>query len=228
MRYVLMIVAFAELVFSLIVGIYGMQSVMIVGFLGFVVTMFIANVDRIVEVKATATGFEARTRDIIEEAKVSVKEIQTLAKIVAEITLSLVKRTGRMGGYSDEEEDNIKNSIIGILKQLKIRDHDQEKILEEWHRYTIFDYAHCIIGGIRTPLHLPPEHIKLWKTLHDSGIFHVPSPEEIENFIITVGYCTDEAKELIEDYKYYINNKAHRRPDVWKEREHWDVLKCRG
>ena len=77
-------------------------------FLGCLIT---ANLDRISEFRASTGGVEAKTREVRARAENTLSELQLLARTVAEVTLSLVKRSGRLGGYSDQEEEKIKRQI---------------------------------------------------------------------------------------------------------------------
>jgi len=40
-----------------------------------------------------------------------------------------------------------------------------------------------------------------------------------------VGGSVAAARELIEDYRYYVRHLAHRRSDVWCKRRNWAHLK---
>jgi hypothetical protein len=47
------------------------------------------------------------------------------------------------------------------------------------------------------------------------------TPDQLKQLFTGLDCYNDEVKELIEDYAYYIKNKSHRRPEIWKNREHW-------
>jgi len=90
---------------------------------GFVALLVAANLDRISEFKASKSGFEARTREVrevIAEAKSTVSELQLLARNIGELTLSLVKRSGRFGGYNEDEKEKIKSSVLDVLRKVGI------------------------------------------------------------------------------------------------------------
>lgn len=72
--------------------------------------LFFANLDHIKRVKVDKSGFEAETREVIREARSTIKELQDLSKIMAHISLGLLKREGRFGGgYSYDEKENLKD-----------------------------------------------------------------------------------------------------------------------
>lgn len=206
-------------------GIGGKTAVLTVGFLSFAALLFAANLDRISEFKASGAGIEAKTREVLHRAEVTLNELQTLAKQVGAVTLSLVKRNGRLGGYSDAEEAEIKSSVLSVLKQVGIQESEFPQILSEWHKFTDFDYAHYILGGSTIPDDATPEALKEWKDLRSGGINKIPTPDEIELFLESHGYITPELKERINDYEHYLQIRAHRRPEDWEQRNNWGRLK---
>lgn len=78
------------------------------------VLLIMANLDQIAEFKASGAGIEARTRDVLARAQNTQNELQRLSKRVASISLSLVKRSGRLGGYSENEQEQIKSSVLTV------------------------------------------------------------------------------------------------------------------
>ena len=78
------------------------------------------NLDRISEFKASSKGIEARTRDVVARAETAIAELRLLAVQIAELTLSLLKRSGRMGGYTDDEETAFKDSVLGVLTKIGV------------------------------------------------------------------------------------------------------------
>ena len=216
--------AFIVLAVAIGAGFSRINAVLIVGFLAFIFIMFINNLDRISEIKANGKGFEAKTREVIEEAKITIKEMQNMVKLISTTELSLVMRTGRWGGYSDEEKEILKDNVLDILTQLNISKEEQEIVLVEWHKWIIFDYVNYILGGPTIPSGVSKYVINQWKQLRRRGINDKPTPDELTAFLQSSNCLTDKRKDLIEDYKYFIKYKKHRRPDEWHNRANWGVL----
>lgn len=74
-----------------------------------------------------------------------------LAYNFGELTLSLVKRSGRICGYEDSEQEQIKKTVIEVLKKVGIPESEFPKLLREWNRFIEFDYSRAILGGHRIP-----------------------------------------------------------------------------
>ena len=187
-------------------------------------SLVFANLDRIKRFKVDKSGFEAETREIVKEARNTIKELQDLSKIMATITLGLVKRTGRWGGgYSYEEKEDLRDSVLNILLQIGVSDEECEEIITgtKWHQYVELDYVHHLLGGSHIPSSLPEEKIGEWKQLRKRGLNNLPSPEELTRFLEQCELLNPNMKELIEDYEHYIRFREQRRPSVWKDRGNW-------
>lgn len=225
MKWFLTIFGIITLFAGLIVGLYGHYRVMFVAFSAFVGLLIAANLDRIKSFRATRSGVEAETREIIAEAKSAITELQLLARNIGELTLSLVKRSGRFGGYDEDEKENIKFSVLDVLRKIGIPESEFPSILSEWNRFTEFDYAHAILGGSRIPEGVDNLALMEWKTLREGGIDKIPSPETIHAFIDKHNLMNQEIDEYLKDYEYFRTHKKHRRPEVWRKKRYWGHLK---
>lgn len=163
----------------------------------------------------------AKLRKQVEEAEQVITAIRALATQVASTTLSLVKRSGRLGGYDDEEEEAIRIEVHDLLKQLGVGESEVNDTLNEWHRFTELDYSLFTLGGTQVPKDLPQEHQPRWKELRSGGVKKIPLPEELKEFFEQAGMLTSEREELIKDYEFYLKNRKHRRPDHWGKRREW-------
>lgn len=187
--------------------------------------MLVAHLDRIESFKLSTKSIEARTRDVIAKAESTLSELQILAQYVAEISLSLVKRQGRLGGYEDGEENQIKDNILSILQKIGINNNSIPQVLKEWNHIIEFDYSHFILGGSVIPDTQVQDKITRWKTLRAGGFANVPSPEGIRQFLAETGLTNEGIEDYLLDYEYFRQHRRHRRPDVWRERNKWGRLR---
>ena len=224
MKWFLVICAIGFLAAGMALGHLGDTMLLIFGFVGFVALLVTANLDRISQFKASRSGIEAHTREIVARAETAVSELQLLAVHVAELSLSLVKRQGRWGGYKDEELEQIRSSVFDVLTKLAIPEAKTEHVLDEWHRIVEFDYTHHILGGARIPDKVTPEVLAEWKQLRAGGFAAYPLPQGLREFLAKNRYLTPELEEYLKDYEHYKMHRTHRRPAVWKERERWGYL----
>ncbi len=224
MHVFLSIIAILVLIGGLTAGFFGDHWVMVMAFFGFVGCLLAANLDRISEFKASRSGVEAKTREVVARAENTLRELQLLARRVSELSLSLVMRSGRLGGYSDEEQSRIKNDLISVLREIKVSEGDIQGVLVEWHRFVEFDYAHFILGGSTVPTKTDPITMAAWKSLREGGISNIPTPETLERFLSDFGFLSPEKKEQLNDYVHYSTHRVHRRPEAWAARQSWGRL----
>ena len=224
MKWFLSISAIAALTAGITLGFMGDKSVLWACFMASGALLFVANLDRIEAIKASPSGFEAKTRDLITRAEHTLSELQLLAKLVSEMTLSLVKRQGRWGGYEDTEQERVKEIVLNVLTKIGVDTSSFPELLKEWHMITEFDYAHAILGGSHTPTTDSSETMAKWKSLRN-GFEKIPSATEIGKFLNESNLTNEGVEEYLVDYEHYQRTRTHRRPDVWKNRENWGSLK---
>ena len=183
------------------------------------------NLDRVEEFRIGKEGLATKTRELtetIKEAKSTINELQLLAVLLAKTTLSSVQMAGRMGGFQDDKKEAIKNETIDVLRKIGVSEDQIAEALSDWYPYVEFDYASSILGGSYILQDVPPEHRAAQeKLIKRVGIAGRPTPDQIAEFFKNAGILTEQRKELIEDYRHYVQHREHRRPDVWKNRADW-------
>jgi hypothetical protein len=199
------------------------SGVALVGFVGLLIT---ANLDRLAEFKASKSGIEAKTREIFARAEVTIDQLQSLAKTVATLSLSLVQRSGRFGGYSDDEQKQIHDETVNVLRRIGVTQSDLDAVLYDWHRMVEFDYAYFILGAHTVPDGLDAAAGSEWTELRSGGVAKTASPLDVQRFLEKYALLSESMRELVEDYQYYCTNKTHRRPEVWRNRAKWGRLSC--
>jgi len=224
MRVFLSIAGVLIFVGGLAAGYLEHPQVLWVSCVGFVGCLIAANLDRISEFTASTRGVTARTREVITRAESAVTQLQSLAAVVAEVTLSLVKRSGRLGGYTDVEEESIRDRVSAILENVSVPRHEWPRIFKEWRRITEFDYVHYIIGGNMIPNVGEGAAMEEWKALRAGGIGKVVTPDEVREYLTKHAFMTPERETYLEDYEHYRQHGEHRRPSVWRQREEWGRL----
>ncbi len=229
MRWFLTITGIVILVAALVAGFYGAPTWLMTIALGGLIAMLIAaNLNLFSRFKVSESGIEAEMREarqVITRAESTLSELQLLARNIGELTLSLVKRSGRWGGYNDGEQEKMKTSVLQVLKKVGVPETEFPRILSEWNKFTEFDYAHAILGGSIVPHTTNDALMRDWKSLREAGIVKIATPQDIRNFFMMYNLMTPTLEEYLKDYEHFVATKEHRRPDVWADREHWGRLK---
>lgn len=207
------------------VGWIGKDTLVVPSFLVALVCIALANLDRFKSFKAA--GVEAVLRD----AQVAVQESRDLALLVAQMLLSLVKRTGRIGSFSPAQEKEFEEAVDRILTQFNVTGAERREIFKDWDMFIKADYVFGILGGSTLPQFQSDGGVggAAWEALRQrAGQADFPAPEELTQFLERYGFLAAERKELIEDYSYFLKHLKHRRPEVWERRKEWDAPLGKG
>jgi len=186
---------------------------------------------KLAAVKFNKEGFEAtmaEVREAAQGAEKATKEVKEFMKITAAAVLGLVKRTGRGGGYSYDDKEQIRREYLTNLREMGMSLVEITEIDKKsgWHELIAVDYVGHILGGrfFREIWWAIPE---AWQEalglLNRSGP-NLATPDELREFLAKHHKLTDESRELIEDYRYYRERHEQRRPHVWAKRDEWYKL----
>ena len=118
MKWFLSIIAVLALAAGMGFGYLGHNGLLVAALVAALAFLVAANLDRISEFKASKGGIEAKTREVVARAETAVEELRILAEQLGQLSLSLVKRQGRLGGYSDDEQQSIQASILDVLRKV--------------------------------------------------------------------------------------------------------------
>lgn len=172
----------------------------------------VANLDRFSELSAGAGGVRVLIRDV--EKKVA--ELNRVAALAAKAALALVQRSGRMGGFDDDEKAAFLNEATMLLRDAGHSDAEIEEMLEpNWHKFVRFDYVGGILGQSMVPRdsELTPE----WRRLYKFG--YEPSPDEVRALLERAGKFDGLRRQLFEEWCFYRERGFHRDPSIWHRRE---------
>ncbi len=205
-------------------GFESLSLAMTFAFLGGLAFLFFGHLDRISEFRADKSGFEAKTRKLdrtVSNAQEAIKELRSLAKIVGHVTLSLAVRSGRFGGYSVEEVESLKRSILSVYDELGLGEGEKAEALGDYHRFTRFDYVYSILGDSSGTMYFPDELHAERRTLIELSEDPKCTPETLRNFLEKAGKLSREVIELIGDYEHFCNTGEHRRTELFLMRREW-------
>lgn len=173
---------------------------------------------------------------IAEKAKDEIREIQhDTAILLSTLAMDLYQGARRLGGYPPERKEFAKEQIQSVLKSVNVPSDTIEDLFEKnWHSYIIFDYSRYALNGNRHPSEFvenqqtrspgDQEALTEWNNLRKGrSIKHPLSPEEIESFWKRHNCLTPARQSIIDDYKYYLQHKRHKRPDLFHN-EYMGVL----
>lgn len=178
---------------------------------------FVGFVDRIESIRASGSGFEARTRDVVQRAEAALSEIQQVTSLLATVLVEVIDSAGRYGGATTPaERDDRKEKLRELLRSIGLSEGDAHAaILQGERAWVLFDYA----NAVRRPIGKgTPAEEAFWGALNN----------RLENLSTAalreiIGDDSGAAWRLalLEDYDHYRTTGFHRRPEIWHQRGLW-------
>lgn len=183
------------------------------------ICFFFGFLDRLSEFSFSLTGgLQAKTRELFNDAKNTLDHLKVIGKMLSMELLRIVHAEGRWGGgLSRSAKQDMKEGIANSLREIGLDESDVKEILEVEYPFTCFDYSSYVTNRISKEL--TQEQRLAWNEFFDhnkrKGIGYEALPDELEQFLSSQNLLNDEIKDRLEDYRYYRENKSHRRPDKW-------------
>lgn len=180
---------------------------------------FKANIDASKALK-TANAAAEQTQAIADQ-------LQNITCTVAKVNLTDLMAANFFGGTTLKTRLDLHDQIITSLKKLNIPENKIKDADEMWAKGVgvIYHDAICnALEGRTTPSEInvkaSPELRKTSEELRSMLNFsqwQVPSPNDMEVFIEKKGFMNDTVKELIADYRYFLETGNIRRRDVFEK-----------
>ncbi len=185
--------------------------------------LFFARPERYKEVELGLKGLKASTREaerVVDEARATLAQLQMLARVVSRTALTLMISSGRAGtGYGPRQAEDDKESMLQVLQSLRFNDADLDAIMAPWHAWVTFDYRQWALDGRYLSQDLPKELCQRFWSLCTAPPETLVPPDEIERILRETGMLNEaEFRDRLEDYRYYVKNRTHRRPELWFKR----------
>ena len=215
------------LIYALWAGYTDKVEVMAISALLVFGLLFFANIEKFSYFTAGLKGFSAKTRKVIDEAKAVSTEIKQLAKVLVENQISSLIHHMRVSSIGESEKENIKDELLDRLRSIDIPEDEVQETLGDWYKYMIRDYSQAIIGeggSEAAAKEISQECYEEYKEFLKRTIENPVTPDELEQFFGKFKILTPDKKEQIEDYRYYLKEKKHRRPDEWEKHEYWKLV----
>jgi len=184
------------------------------------VCLVAARFDDIVKFKFSKDGLEGEMREVIDEARATVGQLGMLGEQLSKVILWSMQGSGRYGGMSTASQQQMRETVVSTLKKLGVNDARIADVVSVEYPFIDFDYSYFVTRGLGG--NLQEEDRQKWNAFFSSekrkGIGYEASPDELEELLGSLNLLTDDVKERLEDYRHFLKNRTHRRPDVWNNR----------
>ena len=197
---------------------YGHESTGWAVILTGVITMLATRFDEISEI--SVGPLTAKLKAKIQEADAILAKLRSLSLVNGRILISLLVKSGRWQPFTDDEKDEMIAAIGKLLRDQGVAENEILAAEDVIHKVVRLDYSHFVLSN-KIPNGLSQEFIAEWTELLHKDFDNTPSPEEIESFLKKANILTPLRQEILEDYKYYVIHKKHRRPEKWANRKDW-------
>lgn len=171
---------------------------------------------------------QSATVDLIaKDAASTVDHLQNIACTTARATLTDLMAANFMGGTTLKNRLDLHDQIIDRLREIGISEDKIKEADKMWSKGIGVIYhrgIRCALEGRTSPnqvnVNASPELRKAsdeFQKMQDFEQWEVPSPNEMESFIEEKGFMNDTVRELINDYRYFLETGDIRRRDVFEQ-----------
>jgi hypothetical protein len=166
------------------------------------------------------------TKERIDASKI-VDQLQSVSLTTAKATLTDLMAANFVAGTTLKTRLDLHDQIIANLKKIGIPENKIKDADEMWTKGVGIIYhrgIHDALEGRTEPSKVntkaSPELRKAleeFQKMLDFEQWKTPSPDEIESFIKEKGFMNDTVKELIGDYRYFLETRDIRRRNVFEQ-----------
>lgn len=185
--------------------------------LGTFISLVAARFDDLAKFKLSKDGLEGEMRQVIDEAKATLEQLHSVAETQSRMILWSMQAHGRWSGLNLQDQNQMRDAVVSNLKALRLPEAKIEHVLSVEYPYIDHDYATYVARGLNHGL--KEDKLKAWNEFYSpdvrKGIGYQPTPDELEKFLASLNLISDEVKERLEDYRYFLKTRKHRRPEEW-------------
>lgn len=176
----------------------------------------LGNMNQLESFKAGTTGIEAKTREVVREARETINELHTLAEEVVAVLVDEIDGSGRWGGgHTAGEKDARKASLRATLQRIGLPDARVDAAFASERKWALTDYA---VGALNMLKDRPDELIEFDKAHRDDRT--AIDPAALRPLLLRAG-AEPWRVALVDDFEHYQRTGKHRRPHIWRDRGRW-------
>jgi hypothetical protein len=173
------------------------------------------NPDRFDTVKFSLGGVEAKAREVIRQAEVTIDQLQRLSTALAEGSLNELAFSGQVFvGMSASEKFRVRDQIIARLHEIGVKPDDILQAQQGW----IYFYCDILEQQIERAVikNLPNVDAKneFDKLAKENGKGGLPSPDALRKWVAAKAVSDPELNELLQNYESVWTTGAAPNPDL--------------
>lgn len=195
---------------AMILGLLGKPTEMGLYIVAGGIALAFANIDKIQRFKGA--GFEAEMRKAVEEAYATTESLKSIAKPLILSTLSNLIYSGRWGGMNSDRKHAIKKEMDQLASSMGIFDQDIRAESEKFFAWHAIDHVNHLKNAVHKTAPLNEAENSALNEMVDRGTDKFPSLATLREFVASLSLEQQAtAQPYLEDYEYYLQNRAVRR-----------------
>jgi hypothetical protein len=165
--------------------------------------------ERFKKLSFSFTGIETQARDVIQQAQITVDQLQKLAAVLAEGSLDELAFSGtKYPGISTREKFRIRDQVIERLQALGVK---PDTILEAQHIWILL-YCSILEGQIDEALVEAFPNTDLgFQVIRENGL---PAPDALRKWVTSKGVNNPKVTERLDEYERVWTTGAIHNPDL--------------
>ena len=217
MKFFFSIISIGMLLAGIFLGYTGQTAVPITLVTGAVILLMLAKMEQLTEVTAGVFSARSRIEQVIRDAKITLEQIQDLACEIVNASLIQMRCIGVIDGMPIVMYDEACTNLISSVERLNV---SEEKI-NVLIRDELFKKVLCqYIGYIESEIfnnNGEDVHKKFMNNINSiKDKYGSIQYKDLKRIIDEVNCNSEIISELIDQYKFYIENMKHRRTEKWK------------
>lgn len=209
----LAVIFFVVAIYSILVD-KSLRAAMIAGAFAVFCTL-IGNTDRFDTFKFSYNGVEAKARAVIQQAEVTIDQLQRLSTALAEGSLNELAFSGQIFiGMQASEKFKIRDQIIARLHDIGVKSDDILRTQQMW----IYFYCDILEQQIEGEVikNLPDVNGKseLARLANENGKDGLPQPEVLRKWVAAKALSETRLNELPQNYESVWTTGAAANPDL--------------
>lgn len=180
-----------------------------------------AEFKQIKKLKLSTSGVEAEMREVLEEAKATLEQVKSLAKISAFSSLANTARSGWLGGVPEEFKLEIIQTTEKQLTELGFISSEVLEITRDYHNCILATYKAHLLGYQPVFVDVTQQEIiREWTILRETPIATPVHPKVLHTYFDKLGLIETYQKRL-EGYEHYFNHQKFLDFEDFKNRRSW-------
>ena len=178
----------------------------------FAFIIFILNIEKFEEFKIGKNGFEAKMKQVIDEAYATLESVKIIAKVMANFQIDSMTTQEDISAFYETKKNNLFD-ILEVCKELNLMDDLINKKVDNFFVSNARDFITVILTEVHNEISQKDSSIaietlemELYKKINNDR--KIVSVKELQDFFETIDYePSSKINKEINEYKKFIEYK---------------------